>query len=222
MLHDTIKIEDYELFYKNYKTISFEGSGKRLLLKLSREEDLPKFLNDIAKAYKKAQRQYEDWRKKVWFPLLEEIQSLAVDDKVLLHAKPTHDYTGDQNKWWLYKYSNSPKPYGWGYSFDWVDEEPKEKLNYELGQKLYELDRYQEKFNTRVWVLKELLKKYLLKYIYDLYDLEWVTGHCYSNKLAKFNLQGDEYWYRIEFSRYGVPVWKNFIWQSNNTEEINI
>ena len=222
MLHDTLKIEDYNFFYDNYTTISFEGNPKSLLLKLSREKDLPKFLNDIAKAYKKAQRQYDVWRKNVWFPLLDDIQSLAVGDEVLLHAKPTHTYSGDGNKWWLYKYSNSPKPYGWGYSFDWVDEEPEEKLNHELGQRLYELDKYQDKFTRRIWVLERLLKTYLRRYTYEVYDQCWVHENPFSEKIVKFKLQGDEYWYRIEFNLYGIPVWENFIWQTNNTEEIDL
>ena len=190
-------------------------------MRKSREENVPAFLNDIARAYKKAQDQYNKWRTSVWNPLFAEIQELTVDKKVQLHAKPTHKYAGEQDKWWVYTYSDSGNAYGWGYSFKWIDE-PEEKINHHLGQKIYELDQYQRKFTSRIFELKKLLEEYLNNYIWVLYDREWITKNQFSGQLVKFTLQGDEYWYRIGYSRYGHPIWENFVWQSNTTISIEL
>jgi hypothetical protein len=230
MLHKTLNIQkiwskgDWQDFYNKYEP-RYPGDvnipGARLLLRKDRQRNLPQFLNDIARIYKKAQNQYENWRMTVWNPLHEELKSFSKDDKVLFHAKPTHAYSGEQNQWWLYEYSKSPRPYGWSYSYKWVDE-PEVKLHHELGQKFYDLDRYQSKFGRRDYILEKILAYWLEKYVYSMYDYEWLHQNMYSEKLIKINLHNDEYWYKIEMNRHGVPLWKNFIWQSNNTEEINL
>jgi hypothetical protein len=230
VLHETLNIQkiwsksDWQDFYKKYES-SYPGQvnmgSGRLLLRRDRQENLPHFLNDISRIYNFAQYQYEKWRKNVWNPLNEELKSLAVDDKVFFHAKPTHKYNGGQNQWWLYEYSKSPPPYGWGFSFKWVDE-PAVKLNYELGQKFYDLDHYQSKFSGRTYILEKILAYWLEKYVYSLYDYDWLHRNMFSGKLIKINLHTDEYWFKIETNKNGVPLWKNFIWQLNDTEEINL
>ncbi len=230
MLHKTISLKkiwpkgNWQDFDKKYES-SYAGDVNmgcsRLLLRKNRQENLPQLLNDIARIYKKAQKQYENWIENVWNPLKEELKSLAIDDKVFFYAKPTHDYTGEPDQWWLYEYSKSEQ-FGWGYSFEWVNE-PEVKLNYELGQKFYDLDRrYQSKFRVRVYILEKILAYWLEKYVYNLYGNKWLNQNMFSEKLIKITLHGDEYWYKIEKNRYDVPLWKNFIWQSNNTEEINV
>jgi hypothetical protein len=140
-----------------------------------------------------------------------------------MHCKPTHEYKTLSNEtWWAYDYHDSGKPYGWSYSFNWV-EEPKEKQNHDLGQALYEADQKSEKYSGRVFVLQEFLKRELRVYLLTLYPYKWLDENQFSEKLVKFTLQGDEYWYKIGHARKsGVPVWENFIWQSNKTEEINL
>ena len=222
-MHETFKfdIEDQQAFYDKYTSSYVEGLYGRFLIRRERENDLIAFVNDLVRAYKTAQRQYNNWRDNVWKPLCQEIEDLAVDNKVLLHAKPTHKYKGDQTMWWAYRYSKLAPLYRWGYSFDWIDE-PKEKINHELGQRLYDLDRYSKKFSHREYVLKSLLGQYLSKYLYSLYDYQWLHDNQFSEKLVKFTLLGDEYWYRIAWNKSGVPVWENFIWQSSKAEEINL
>ena len=92
MLHETISI-DPKLFWEKYTSIHVDGQTDRLLLRKDRLEDLSDFLVCLARAYKTSQRQYQNWREKVWYPLFnEELQSLAVNDVVKFHAKPTHNY----------------------------------------------------------------------------------------------------------------------------------
>jgi hypothetical protein len=222
-MHEFIKTDNWQYIFDNYESTYLDGLKGRFLIRSWRIDDhsLHDGLNDMARAYQTAQRQDREWDERVWFPLLDEIKTQAVNDKVILHAKPTHEYGGKQNQWWEYEYSNTSPRYGWGYSFNWIGE-PKEKINHDLGQKLYDLDRYQRKFGDRVFMLQKLLEKYLLKYVYCIYNYEWLVKNQFSGKLVKITLRGDEYWYRITTNRSGVAVWENFIWQSNQTEEINL
>lgn len=227
MLHETLpfKVEDWQSFYEKYSSEYVDGYYGRFLVKRSRiEGDLTQYLNNLARAYKKAQSQHDVWRKNIFLPLLDSLEEKATGEngkrKVIAHAKPIHQYTGDQSKWWEYNYSESSS-YGWGYSFNWIDE-PKKKINHDLGQKLYELDNYQKKFHNRIGILRTLLESVLIKHLYKLYDYKWLDKNQFPNKLVKFTLLGDEYWYRIGYSRHGMPIWENFIWQSNNMEEINL
>lgn len=221
-MHQYLNIQHWHTeFYQKFTSTHVDGLDGRFLLRKSRVENTPTLLNDIARAYKKAQSQHDKWRKAVLNPLFAEIKELAVDKKVQLHAKPTHEYSGEQGKWYIYTYSDSGNAYGWGYSFNWIDE-PEEKINYNLGQKLYDLDQYQRKFHSRTFQLSRLLEQYLNDYIWKLYDLKWITKNQFSGQLVKFTLQGDEYWYRIGYSRYGHPIWENFVWQSNKTIDIQL
>jgi hypothetical protein len=222
-MHEFIKTDNWQYIYDNYESTYLDGLNGRFLIRNWRvdENSLHDGLNDMARAYQTAQRQDKEWDERVWFPFLEEIKARAVNDKIVLHCKPTHEYTGDQNKWWAWDYSKMDDRYGWGYSFNWI-EEPKEKINHDLVQKLYELDRYQKKFGKRVFMLQKLLEKYLLIYMYRIYNYEWLVNNQFSGKLVKITLRGDEYWYHIAMNKHGVPTWENFIWQSNQTEEINL
>lgn len=230
MLHELINTEtithwsnDWNEWFDIYETIGIENMRGRLLLRRNRRENPVKFLNNIARAYKTAQRQYQNWREKHYLPILEEAKKRAADGKVFMHAQPTHEYEVYRGQtWWKYKYDYSPKPYGWGYTFDWVDE-PLEKINHDLGQALYEADQKSKKYNHRVFILEKLFQRELENYLYNIYSFEWLEQNQFSEKLVKFNLLGDEYWYKIGHARgSGVPIWDNFIWQNNKTEEINL
>lgn len=230
MLHDLINTQEitrwskgWQEWYDFYESIHIENMRKSLLLRRNRRENPVKFLNDIARIYKIAQQQCKEWREKCYDPILQEARERAVDGKVYMHAKPTHKYELYRNHtWWKYKYDYSPRPYGWGFTFDWVDE-PEEKINHDLGQALYEAEQKSDKYNTRVFVLEQFFKRELEKHLYSIYSFQWLDENQFTEKIVKFNLQGDEYWYKIgRAGRGGVPVWENFIWQNNNTEEINI
>ena len=183
MLHELINTEtithwskDWNEWFDIYETISIENIRGRLLLRRNRRENPVKFLNNIARAYKTAQRQYENWREKHYLPILEEAIS-----------------------------------------------EPEEKINHDLEQALYEADQKSQKYNHRVFILEKFFQRELENYLYEIYSFEWLEQNQFSEKLVKFNLLGDEYWYKIGHARgSGVPIWDNFIWQNNKTEEINL
>ena len=60
-MHDTINISDWKLIIDNYNSEYIEGLSGRFLLRKERFANMQKFLNDIAKAYKKAQQQQSKW-----------------------------------------------------------------------------------------------------------------------------------------------------------------
>ena len=219
-MHDTLNVQDWKSFYEKYTSISIEGMSGIFLLRRDRKRNTQKYLNDVAKVYKKCQRKYTQWREENLIPLFENIKERADNDTVYLHAKPTHENDKYQNHdWWIYKYSK--RSLRWGYFFDWV-EEPEEKLNHDLGQLLYEYTQYETKFQHRETMLKGLLSGALYDYVYSLYDYKWIDENQFSETLVKISLLGDEYWYRIGRNRHGVPVWENFVWQSNTIKEINL
>lgn len=221
MFHEIITI-DQKIFWEKYTTVGIENINGSFLIRKERLKNLNKYLINLARAYKTAQRQYEDWREKVWHPLHEQLKSFAVDNTVKFHAKPTHDYKMYKNQdWWQYTLSKSEPPYGWGYTFDWI-EEPKEKLYHELGQKFYHLDQYQKKFGHRVYTLEKLLKAKLYDFVFSKYNWKWLHDNQFSEKIIKIELLGDEYWFQIGRTKSGTPMWENFIWQSNQTETICI
>jgi hypothetical protein len=220
MLHETLNPANWQKHLDTYDTVYVEGMRGRFLIRRERLKDLPKCLNAVSKAYQTAQRQRLEWDRANWRPLLERAKSIAVDGVAQFHAKPTHDFKSDDDKnWWLYEYSES-EGIGWGWSFKWVSE-PKEKLNHELGQKWYELNNFPDKFSRHSYILGEILKGLLNQYVNNLYSREWLENNYFSKKLIKINLRGDEFWYRVGHNRKGSPMWENFIWQSNTTEELN-
>ena len=227
MLHEYLNtkdrtlIHDWNWFYENYTNIHVEGCKNRCLLRKKRFDNTKAFLSQLARAYKTAQRQYNQWRNDVWIPLFDQLKSLAVDGVTKFHAKPTHEYRMYlDHDWWEYDLSES-SPFGWGYSFSWISE-PDQKLHHELGQKFYHLDQYQKKFSSREYTLEKILKQQLLDYVYELYNHEWLVQNQFSGKIIKIELQDDEYWYHIGMRNNGTPMWENFIWQSNDTEILKI
>jgi hypothetical protein len=229
MLHELINTQtitrwskDWTEWHDKFETIGLPETYGRLLLRKNRRKNPTKFLNEISRAYKTAQSKYQNWWQNHLLPILGEAKKRAVNDQIIMHAKPTHKFEQYRNHtWWIYNYNKSPRPYGWGYSFDWI-EEPKEKLNHDLGQALYEAEKKSDKYNSRVNTLKKILAEELSNHLYNIYSYNWLDENQFSEKIVKFNLQGDEYWYKISRAKSGTPIWKNFIWQNKNTEEINL
>lgn len=228
MLHESLEHfnseKSWQWWLDNYETMGFEASRGRLLLNKNRRKNQIAFLNDIARIYKKAQKRFEDFYNGKIIPILDEAKSRAEDGEVILHAKPSHKFEPYRNcTWWAYDYHDSGKPYGWGYSFDWI-EEPQEKINHDLGQALYDSREKNDRLNGRVWVLEQVLKAELSQYIYNIYSWNWLEENQLTQreKIIKITLQGDEYWYKIGRARHGVPIWENFIWQNNTIEEIEL
>lgn len=221
MLHQTINSTlSWQEFYDSYESIYVDNQDGRFLVRRNRSR--AKYLNELSRAYQTAQRQYSDWRKKHFNPVFDALTNLAVDGETICHAKPTHEYTmyKDHN-WWEYSIDNHPR-IGWGWSFNWIPE-PKEKIHHELGQKLYELDQKSKKYNRRQYILELILKAELEKYLLSVYSYKWLSENQFKNdKLVKINLRGDQFWYRISRNKSGAPIWENFIWQNNKTEEITL
>lgn len=221
MLHQTINSTlSWQKIHDFYSSEYVDNQEGRFLVRKNRSG--AKYLNELSRAYQTAQRQYSDWREKNFNPIFDTLISLAVDGKIICHAKPTHKYEMYRNHdWWEYSISDTPKM-GWGWSFNWIPE-PEEKIHHELGQKLYELDQKSKKYSRRRYILELVLKDELEKYLLSIYGYKWLDENQYKeDKLVKINLRGDQFWYRISRNRNGVPVWENFIWQSNKTEEINL
>lgn len=218
-MHDTLDIKNWKWFLEKYESIYFEGLSGRFLLRKDRQKNLAQFAKSIARAYKTAQRQEKEWADKFWHPLFDEMKAKADNKRLLAHAKPVKHK--NNSSWWLYNYHDSGPPYGWAFSFKWVDK-PDEPLNLDLGQRLYEVSEYRNKFNNRIWVLKRLLERVLFDLVYRSYDRQWLYDNQFSGQIVKINLLGDEYWFNIGRSRHGQPIWENFVWQSNNTVEINL
>lgn len=213
MLHDTLNPADWRKHLETYDSLYMEGMRGRFLIRRERLKDLPKCLNAVSTAYQTTQRQRALWDKKVWTSLWEEMKSLAVDEQFQAHAKVA-------NGWWLITFTKTPA-IGWGWSFEWV-EKPKNPLNLDFGQRFYDADKYSEKFSRRDYILGEILKGLLMDYLRKLYPWEYLEENQFTNKIVKINLNGDEYWYKIGRTRSGHPIWDNFIWQNNKTEEINL
>lgn len=213
MLHDTLNPADWRKHLETYDSLYVEGMRGRFLIRRERLKDLPKCLNSISRAYKENQRQRKIWEEKAWHPLWNEAKNLAKDEKLKVHAKA-------EKGWWLITFTKTPV-IGWGWSFSWVDK-PKKPINLNFGQRFYDADKYSEKFSRRDYILGEILKGLLMDYLRNLYPWKYLEENQFSGKLIKFNLRGDEYWYKIGRTRSGHPIWENFIWQNNKTEEINL
>jgi len=225
MLHTTLNPQlfpSWDCFYKHYTIVSVEGSSRKCLLRINRLNDTKALLLALARAYQTAQRQYKQWRQRVWFPLFDELRAFANKEKeVKFHVRPTHEYKPYKNQtWWEYSLSYE-KEYGWSYSFSWI-EEPAKKLHHDLGQKFYELDNYQKKFSSREATLEKLLSKTLFDFVDEKYPRNWLRENPFSAKVVKIELLGDEYWFCVKMNRHGQPYWENFIWQNNQTDTFKI
>jgi len=198
--------------------------SRDLYLRKSRCADKLSFLKDISRALKTCERRKRVWNAFVWEPFKMRLQKSAElnGGKLVMHAKPTHSYTGDQDMWWQYEYSYHESFSAWTYCHHWIPE-PSEKLNLKLGNTLYELsNKDQRVFGNKHFWLEHLLKQELERYVYSLYDYSWLRQHAYDEKLVKIILDDKEYWYKINMNKHGVPCWQNFIWRSAETEIVKL
>lgn len=213
MLHDTLNPADWRKHIETYDSLYVEGMRGRFLIRRERLKDLPKCLNDVARAYQAAQKQSSTWESKFWIPLWDEMKTLAINHEVKAHAKA-------DKGWWLITFTKS-EGFGWGWSFSWV-KKPKQPINLDFGQRFYEADKFSKKYLNRIYILGDILKGLLSQKIYRTYDRKWLEANLFCGKILKINLLGDEYWYKISHTKNGNPQWENFIWQNNKTEEINL
>ncbi len=121
------------------------------------------------------------------------------------HAKPTHKFTG-RLKWWMYKASKH------GVGFDWVDE-PKDKINHELGQMFYELDDRMVRYGGYVYTFEIVLSHLIEKMLRKEYKPER-TGTT-----MKLTINGRLFWYVAVQSRY-IVEWKKISWPYDAIDKI--
>jgi len=143
----------------------------------------------------------------VWQPIFEEMVAAGQ-----AHAIPTHKYQGGKC-WWLYT-SHVYQGKGYSIGFDWVDE-PAKRINHELGQRYYNMERklhryygYAGMFHT---ILKQAIDEYLRKNFPP--EKDGIT--------LKLILNGRIYWYTSYTTQYR-PEWKKVAWTEAEIMEITL
>lgn len=188
---------------------------------------------------KRVQKWFRRWdRINVWPPVLEDVAALEdrrwkvlqktnefyaktwkpVFDEMIqagkAHAKPTHNYVGDR-QWWLYRVSDFDERYLTRFiSFDWVDE-PEEKLNQELGQKYYEIDRQLERYYKYSGLFRTILGVAIDHHLRDNYppERDGIT--------LKFVINGRVYWYNSVMGHCRAE-WRKASWPETEMIELNL
>lgn len=129
------------------------------------------------------------------------------------HCKPTHKFQSDK-KYWLYACGQI------GIGFEWVDK-PKEFINFELGQKFYELDTYSNSVYTRRRTFSIALEKAIEMVI----DRETGSRYGFSEETAGkqlcLNINGRNYWYYLKQGR-NIQKWEKLSWPDNQCKHITI
>jgi hypothetical protein len=176
---------------------------------------------DVALAYERVILNEKDHRQTYIEPLWETIKSSAEDGKFFAHCKPTHNYQKYRNHdYWLYKFDKDTT-YGWASSFDWV-EEPKDKINFDLGQEFYKRDQENlNRFQKRKFKLHKTLQHLLDKECYKRYSYDDIAKF-HDGHVINFEIFGKYYWYRVTRNRHGVNVWENFLWRVDAVETFKI
>jgi len=211
------------LYFSKYNSRYLENIQGKVLLRKERSKNLPQTIQDVSRAYKKAQAMQNKWFIEHIEPIWETIKSLDKGQGVEIHVKPTHTCnTSDGENWWVYDFRYDTVFDAYSYRFTWVAE-PEKKLHLDLGTQFYNAqEKYTKHYSDRTGTLETLLLSILTEYVYSLYNYKWLNKNCYKEaaKIVKIDVHGDSYWFRIEHNRNGVPVWKCFIWQNQGIEHI--
>jgi hypothetical protein len=135
------------------------------------------------------------------------------------HVKPTHKFSGDQNKWWLYNADEI------GISFDWVDA-PEKPINKKLGSVFYTIDKQSERTYNRRRLFRLALETAFI------WELDECTGTHFgyfdhndfklSGKQLCFDVNGRKYWYHATFNRGGVLRWNILSWPDHDFSIIKL
>ena len=222
MRHNIVNIPT-ELYYNKYNSRYLENVQGKVLLRNERSKNLLQTIQDVSRAYKKAQAMQKQWHIQHLEPIWATIKSLDEGQGVHIHVAPTHTGNFPDNKnWKRYDFKYEPSFDSYSYSFTWIAE-PEKKLNLDLGtQFLDAVEKETIHYGERTGTLEILLLSFLKEYVYSLYDYKWLNKNCYIQeaKIIKIDVHGDSYWFRIEHNRNNVPVWKCFIWQNQEIEHI--
>ena len=118
----------------------------------------------------------------------------------IAHVKPTHKFESNQGiNWWVYKISLNVK--NLCYSFDWI-KEPDDKINLELGNKLYQIGKIIDKWHQRKHIAKTYLERAIELKIKNLQE-----GMCYCVIINEH-----DYWYRAVLQQFGNLSLKKIVW----------
>ena len=160
-----------------------------------------------------SERMHVLWNKTI-VPTMEKI--LAAGGHA--HAKPTHEYTGDKNMWWVYRVSRREERLG--FSFDWIDSPPKKKINHKLGEALYKADRYHTSLGYRLSIARDAL---------DSSIQQKIRAKIKSSKIENpkdhyfhVEVNGRSYWYTMQRTYWGGYELKCLVWPESKTEHILI
>jgi hypothetical protein len=213
MLHNTLNPKDWQKHFQTFDSIYIEGLSGRFLINKSRINSV-KGLNDVLRAIQKIQNKHKNWKEKVWQPIYDAITKHEKDGQIIFHAKH------ESGKFWEYEmrreeYFNNQ--FSW--TFRWKDSVKYPNL-LDLGQQFYSANEFEEKFTTKLHILRDVLRRLLHDFIYKKYNREWLEKNQFSEKLVKITLRGEQFWFKIGRGRSGHPKWELFIFQSANLEEI--
>lgn len=144
-----------------------------------------------------------------WLPARRELEKVKQ-----AHAKPTHRYTGNKG-WWLYKVREFDTNYqSYPISFDWVDE-PKEKLNLEIGQKYYHIDQQLHRYYKYALLFRTVLRRAIDLYLFKNHKplRDGIT--------LQLNINDRIYWYASTMGQWAVE-WQKVAWPEDEVMQIDI
>lgn len=215
MLYETLNPKDWRKHIEIYDSIHVEGMRGRFLINKSRLNS-EAGLNDVLRGIQKVQARHKTWKEQVWQPIFNALIKNEKDGEIIFHAKH------ESGKFWEYRMSQEEAFGGqFAWSWKWREDIVEPKL-LNLGQKFYAANKFEEKFSTRLYILREVLKSLLHAYINKKYNREWLSKNQFSEKLVKINLRGEQFWFKIGRTKNGFAQWQLFIFQSANLEEIDL
>lgn len=174
--------------------------------------DKIKNLNELEKKYYRLLQRKNDFQQIRWHYHFHAI--LNAGGKA--HAIPNNEYTGEQEKWWLFDIDEN------GAGWDWVDK-PENPIHLELGQNFYKIWMYSSTVYSRVRKYNIALQKALMNVIDEKLGTE--NGYHIKNKgkggqqLTLF-VNYRHYWYKSEYDKNGHVKWDILSWPSHDAQVI--
>lgn len=182
--------------YENDGYIYLNGERVKKWLRRYTEEQIllwPPHVTDIKYLYPiyvKVQKR----RNEAWDKVSETVKEIEATGNPIAHTKPTHKFKPLYGEtWWVYRISN------YGFGFDWIGE-PEDKVNLELGDKLYKQER-----RAMEWAGKyHKVKKVLLDAIIDTLPKEIKKA-----TMCKVQVGEHHFLFQATPNRYGVFLWNH-------------
>jgi len=168
-------------------------------------DDLPK----LESRYTAISEKVDKFHSERYIPMFNKIVEVGQ-----AHAKPTHEYTGKQYAWWVYsarKYDGDSYSIG----FDWLDEEPKEKLHVDIGQAYYHLERQIHRYYGYKYKFRKVLEYAINNLLMD----NLPTGN---GQILKLILNSRTFWYASIRNSHDVLLWTKLAWAEDEIIEMEI